>query len=187
MKRGMRFGVEEEEEEKEEGKAAGNRNERYIRLLSEVVSPKVFNGFGCSTLNQPRCSARIALPTTPATILSTCSIPAQQIHITVLPGGWKWRLEEHSTEGLTQALTNKPSPTTQDRKSILRVHFSITMKKMVWSAMLRFMLYWLIMHAGDMFLGSYACLANGTTRSFLCLGSKVHQMPCQIPKNTTYV
>ncbi|XP_027033294.2 follicle-stimulating hormone receptor isoform X1 [Tachysurus fulvidraco] len=61
------------------------------------------------------------------------------------------------------------------------------MKKMVWVAMLRFTLSWLMMHAGDMFLGSYACLANGTTRTFLCLGSKVHQMPCQIPKNTTYV
>ncbi|GAA6083221.1 follicle-stimulating hormone receptor isoform X1 [Tachysurus ichikawai] len=61
------------------------------------------------------------------------------------------------------------------------------MKKMVWVAMLRFTLSWLMMHAGDMFLGSYACLANGTTRTFLCLGSKVHQMPCQIPQNTTYV
>ncbi|KAB5555711.1 hypothetical protein PHYPO_G00037270 [Pangasianodon hypophthalmus] len=61
------------------------------------------------------------------------------------------------------------------------------MKKLVWVVMLRFMLSWLMMHTGDVFLGSYACLANGTTRSFLCLGSKVHQMPCHIPKNTTYV
>ncbi|MCJ8738697.1 hypothetical protein PDJAM_G00038730 [Pangasius djambal] len=61
------------------------------------------------------------------------------------------------------------------------------MKKLVWVAMLRFILSWLMMHTGDMFLGSYACLANGTTRSFLCLGSKVHQMPFHIPKNTTYV
>ncbi|TSK14855.1 Follicle-stimulating hormone receptor [Bagarius yarrelli] len=58
---------------------------------------------------------------------------------------------------------------------------------MVWASMLRFMLYWLMMHAGDVFLGSDACLANGTTRSFLCVGNKVQLMPYQIPKNTTYV
>ncbi|XP_046710402.1 follicle-stimulating hormone receptor isoform X2 [Silurus meridionalis] len=61
------------------------------------------------------------------------------------------------------------------------------MKKLVWTTMLRYILCWLIMHSGDLVLGSYGCLANGTTRSFLCLGSKVHQMPCHIPKNTTYV
>ncbi|KAM9462723.1 follicle-stimulating hormone receptor [Clarias gariepinus] len=54
-------------------------------------------------------------------------------------------------------------------------------------AMLRYILSWLVMHTGNMFLGSYACLASGTTRSFLCLGSKVHQMPHHIPINTTYV
>ncbi|XP_066553006.1 follicle-stimulating hormone receptor isoform X2 [Amia ocellicauda] len=31
----------------------------------------------------------------------------------------------------------------------------------------------------------HACSSNGTTRTFLCLGSKVLQMPDDIPKNTT--
>lgn len=77
----------------EEDKTAGNINEHYIWLLSEVVSPKVFNGFGCSTLNQPHCSARIALPTTPATMLWTCSIPAPQIHINILTLTWSKEME----------------------------------------------------------------------------------------------
>lgn len=181
------IGVEEEEKE---GKTAGNRNKGYMRLLSEVVSPKVFDGFGCSTLNQPHCLVRIALPTTPATILWSCSIPALQIHINSPETGlecWDGGFRNTVVKALHQALTELNKPVlNHTEKGALDIFF-ITMKKLVWEAMLRFMLSWLIMHTGDMILGSYACLANGTTRSFLCLGSKVHQMPCQIPSNTTYV
>ncbi|KAJ8365383.1 hypothetical protein SKAU_G00142140 [Synaphobranchus kaupii] len=34
---------------------------------------------------------------------------------------------------------------------------------------------------------THVCSANGATRSFLCVGSKVHQMPGAIPRNTTNV
>ncbi|XP_030630985.1 follicle-stimulating hormone receptor [Chanos chanos] len=57
-------------------------------------------------------------------------------------------------------------------------------KRLVCLAML-----WLVCtgRLSDKLLGSNACLVNGTTRFFLCLGSKVHQLPSDIPKNTTNV
>uniref|UniRef100_A0A3B4DJH5 Follicle-stimulating hormone receptor n=1 Tax=Pygocentrus nattereri TaxID=42514 RepID=A0A3B4DJH5_PYGNA len=61
------------------------------------------------------------------------------------------------------------------------------MKMMAWMMMLGFSLTCLVVHTHSTHLGSPTCSANRTTCSFFCLGSKVHQMPSDIPKNTTYV
>uniref|UniRef100_A0A3B1JTQ6 Follicle-stimulating hormone receptor n=1 Tax=Astyanax mexicanus TaxID=7994 RepID=A0A3B1JTQ6_ASTMX len=58
---------------------------------------------------------------------------------------------------------------------------------MIWTMLLSFSLSWLLAHTHSTHLVSHTCSANGTTRSFFCLGSKVHQLPSAIPKNTTYV
>jgi len=60
-------------------------------------------------------------------------------------------------------------------------------KKMVWWMMLCFSLGWSMPHTEGMFAGSHFCTFNGTTGVFFCLGNKVHEMPRNIPKNTTFV
>ncbi|CAM4710054.1 unnamed protein product [Leuciscus chuanchicus] len=60
-------------------------------------------------------------------------------------------------------------------------------KRMAWWMMLCFSLGWSMPHAEGMFAGSHFCSVIGTTRCFFCLGNKVHEMPRDIPKNTTFV
>lgn len=41
--------------------------------------------------------------------------------------------------------------------------------------------------SGTSCVAMHVCLANRTTRSFFCVGSRVNQMPAVIPKNTSYI
>lgn len=60
-------------------------------------------------------------------------------------------------------------------------------KRMVLLMMLCFSFDWSTPHTEGMLAGSHFCSFNATTRSFFCLGNKVHEMPRNIPKNTTFV
>ncbi|XP_067285839.1 follicle-stimulating hormone receptor [Pseudorasbora parva] len=60
-------------------------------------------------------------------------------------------------------------------------------KRMVLLMMLCLCLGWSTPHAEGMVSGSHLCSFNGTTRCVFCLGNKVHEMPRNIPKNTTFV
>uniref|UniRef100_A0A4W4G9S1 Thyrotropin receptor n=3 Tax=Electrophorus electricus TaxID=8005 RepID=A0A4W4G9S1_ELEEL len=61
------------------------------------------------------------------------------------------------------------------------------MKILLCMPMLVSSLWGLVAHAQGTGVGSQACSVNGTTRSFACLGSKVQQIPRDIPKNATYI
>ncbi|XP_051959203.1 follicle-stimulating hormone receptor-like [Xyrauchen texanus] len=60
-------------------------------------------------------------------------------------------------------------------------------KRMVSLMMLYCCLSWSMPHTDGMYTGSHFCTFNGTTRFFLCLGNKIHEMPRNIPTNTTFV
>ncbi|XP_056626653.1 follicle-stimulating hormone receptor isoform X2 [Triplophysa dalaica] len=46
---------------------------------------------------------------------------------------------------------------------------------------------WSTAHTEGVDAGYHHCSFNGTTRYYLCLGNKVHEVPRSIPKNTTFV
>nr|AAP33512.1 follicle-stimulating hormone receptor [Danio rerio] len=58
---------------------------------------------------------------------------------------------------------------------------------MVLSMMLCFILGCSIANTEDTLAASQFCAFNGSTRSFICLGNKVHEIPRRIPTNTTFV
>ncbi|XP_056325304.1 follicle-stimulating hormone receptor [Danio aesculapii] len=58
---------------------------------------------------------------------------------------------------------------------------------MVLSMMLCFILGCSLANTEDTLAGSQLCTFNGSTRSFFCVGNKVHEMPRRIPTNTTFV
>lgn len=59
--------------------------------------------------------------------------------------------------------------------------------RMVLLMMLCFILGCSLANTEDTLAGFQFCSFNGSTRSFFCLGNKVHEMPRRIPTNTTFV
>ncbi|KAG9346300.1 hypothetical protein JZ751_008125 [Albula glossodonta] len=49
------------------------------------------------------------------------------------------------------------------------------------------LLFVLLLASSPTEAATQACLANGTTCSFLCVGSKITQVPAEIPRNTSYI